>query len=176
MKNIIENIKIIKDDITKIKADAIVNAANNSLLGGGGVDGAIHKAAGPMLLEECRKLGGCKTGEAKITQAFNIKTADYIIHTPGPVYKNQKNDPILLENSYKNSLLIALSKKLNSIAFPAISCGVYGYPPEKAASIAIKTSAEFLEKNNFPKTIIFVLFSDELKKIYTKKLNLLVTT
>lgn len=171
MDKLLNKIKIIKGDITKIKAHAIVNAANNSLLGGGGVDGAIHLAAGKELLEECRKLNGCNTGEAKITKAYNIKTAEYIIHTPGPVYKNLDKDPLLLENSYKNSLLIANLKKLNSIAFPAISCGVYGYPKDKAAEIAIKTSINFLKQNNFPNEIIFVLFSDELKKIYDETLE-----
>ncbi|MCB9480449.1 MAG: O-acetyl-ADP-ribose deacetylase [Desulfobacteraceae bacterium] len=171
MNKISDQIQILKGDITKIKADAIVNAANTSLLGGGGVDGAIHHAAGPELLEECRRLNGCKTGEAKLTRAYLISTAQYIIHTPGPVYKNLDNDSFLLENSYKNSLLLAFSKELNSIAFPAISCGVYGYPPDKAARIAITTVINFLKKNTFPKKVIFVLFSDDLKSIYDETFN-----
>jgi O-acetyl-ADP-ribose deacetylase (regulator of RNase III) len=164
--NLIKRIKILKGDITQIKSGAIVNAANKSLLGGGGVDGAIHKAAGPGLLEECKKLNGCETGEAKITGAHNIKTADYIIHTPGPVYRNSEHDSQLLKNSYKNSLELAKQKGLLSIAFPAISCGVYGYPAEKAALIAVNTTLEFLKKHKYPDTVYFVLFSDKHKKIY----------
>lgn len=171
MAGILDRIKIIKGDITQIKADAIVNAANRSLLGGGGVDGAIHSAAGPMLLEECKKLGGCRTGEAKITKAYEIKTAKFIIHTPGPVFRNRETDAHLLANSYRNSLKLAREKNLSSIAFPAISCGVYGYPPEEAAQIAVKTTVAFLRKNSSPTRVVFVLFSDFLEKIYFKAIE-----
>lgn len=161
-----KRIEIIQGDITKIKASAIVNAANNSLRGGGGVDGAIHRASGPSLLEECIRLEGCATGDAKITKAWNILTSDYIIHTVGPVFKNSSEDPILLKSCYDKSLDIAKEKKLKSIAFPAISCGVYGYPVEKAAYIAIDSAMSFLAKNEYPQKILFVLFSGDNKKIY----------
>lgn len=164
-------IKIISADITKVKVSAIVNAANTSLLGGGGVDGAIHRAAGPKLLKECQLSVGCPTGEAILTGAYNIKNANYIIHTPGPVFRNSPEDPILLKNCYENSLNIAVKNKINSIAFPAISCGVYGYPIKDAAKTAIDTVVNFLIENDIPSIVLFVLFSEGFKKVYEETLK-----
>lgn len=162
-------IEITKADITKLEVDAIVNAANTSLLGGGGVDGAIHRAAGPGLLEECRKIGGCPTGEARITKGYNLP-ASHVIHTPGPVYSGSANDSILLTDCYKNCLAFTLTHPIGSIAFPAISCGVYGYPVEEASRIAIETTLEFLKNKNPDLKVIFALFSDEFVEIYKKSL------
>ena len=157
-KNLMENIHIIKGDITIENTDAIVNAANPSLLGGGGVDGAIHRAAGLGLLEECRKLGGCEHGNAKITGGYNLK-AKYVIHTPGPVYKDgKKGESGILSNSYYNSLLLAKQYKLKSISFPAISTGVYGFPKDEACRIAVNTAMDFMIKENYPLKINFVLY------------------
>lgn len=152
-------------DITKIDVDAIVNAANETLLGGGGVDGAIHSAAGPELLEECKTLGGCKTGEAKITKGYNL-LAKNIIHTVGPVYNSGENVEKLLSECYGNSLKLASENNIKSIAFPGISTGVYGYPKKEASKIAIKSVLSFLKK--FPQEIkiIFVSFDEEAFNIY----------
>lgn len=159
-------IHIILGDITKQNFDAIVNAANPSLLGGGGVDGAIHKAAGPQLFEECKKLGGCNPGEARITKGFNIKTK-YIIHTPGPVYYNgKKGEDKILSNSYNNSLLLAKDNNCKSIAFPAISTGIYGYPKNEACQIAMKTVLKFIHESNYKIDIYFILFDEENFKLY----------
>ncbi len=171
--NIIENIELIMGDITKIKADAIVNAANNSLLGGGGVDGAIHRAAGPELLKECKTLGGCKTGDAKITKGYKLN-AKFVIHTVGPIYHNEgpvKSEE-LLTACYESCFKLAEAHNIKSIAFPAISCGVYGYPMENACKIAINTSKKALEKKSCIEKIIFVLFSKKALEIYKNNLNL----
>ncbi|MBU8893945.1 MAG: O-acetyl-ADP-ribose deacetylase [Bacteroidales bacterium] len=163
-------IELVKGDITKMEVEAIVNAANKSLLGGGGVDGAIHRASGPELLDECRALNGCETGEAKITRSYNLP-AKYIIHTVGPVWNGgTKNEPQLLTNCYKNSLQIALDKKLATVAFPNISTGVYGFPKEMAADIAIRTVNNFLNQSKKIKSVYFVCFDEENYNLYKEKL------
>ena len=159
-------IKLIQGDITTRKVDAIVNAANRSLLGGGGVDGAIHRAAGPELLEACRLLKGCETGEAKITPGFQLP-AEYVIHTVGPVWKGgHQNEAGLLSGCYRNSLELAAEKGLGSIAFPNISTGVYGYPKQEAAEIAVETVQEFLKKHTSPAEVHFLVFDQENYRIY----------
>ena len=164
-------IEITQSDITKLKVDAIVNAANETLLGGGGVDGAIHKAAGPQLLEECRGLGGCPTGEAKITRGYKLP-AKHVIHTVGPVWHDGKhNEEALLKNCYQRSLEIALDNNLKTIAFPCISTGVYRFPKDKAARIAVATVQECLKKMPEIEKVIFVCFSQEDFNIYRKLLT-----
>ena len=163
----LNRIEIIKGDITQLQVDAIVNAANESLLGGGGVDGAIHRAAGPSLVQECRLLGGCKTGQAKITQGYH--SAKWIIHTVGPVWRGGLNgEPELLASCYQNSLKLAIGNEIKTIAFPAISCGVYGYPIKEAAIIAIAATADFLDQNQTIEKVIFTCFSEET---YREHLN-----
>lgn len=162
----ISTIEIFKGDITKLKVDAIVNAANSYLLGGGGVDGAIHRAAGPKLLEECKKLNGCKTGEAKITKGYNLQTK-FVIHTVGPIWNGGNyNEDELLTNCYLNSLKLAVENKIKTIAFPAISTGVYGFPLERAAQIAIKTVKKFIQSDKSIEKIIFVCFDDRTYQTY----------
>jgi len=164
-------IRVHKGDITKLKVDAIVNAANNSLLGGGGVDGAIHRAAGPQLLEYNRKLGGCETGKAKISPGFNLP-AKFIIHTVGPVWRGGKyNEAELLKNCYINSLKLAVENGIKSLAFPAISTGVYGYPIEEATRIAVESVNDFLFTNDFIEEVIFVCFDDKTYKVYENVLR-----
>ena len=159
-------IKIIKGDIAKVKADVIVNAANKTLLGGGGVDGAIHRAAGPKLLEECKKLGGCETGEAKITKGYNLP-AKYVIHTVGPFWRGGREDEEeKLASCYRNSFKLAVENNIKLIAFPSISTGAYGFPIEKAAPIALREVKKFLEENDAIKEVIFVLFSEKDFQIY----------
>ena len=161
-----KRIEIQKGDITRLKVDAIVNAANTSLLGGGGVDGAIHRAAGPELIEFNRKLGGCQTGEAKISPGFKLQ-AKFIIHTVGPVWNGGKNnEDKLLASCYKNSLRLALENKVKSIAFPAISTGVYRFPLERATKIAVNEVKKFLEKNESIEKVIFVCFDEETNEVY----------
>ena len=161
------NISYILDDITTLNVDVIVNAAHSSLLGGGGVDGAIHEAAGPQLLEACRLLNGCPTGEAKITQAYQLP-CKYVIHTVGPVYGQHNGDEAqLLSNCYTNSLLLAKQYRLKSIAFPAISCGAYGYPWSEAAQIANQSVQKFVSQNQVISDIIFCLFSNEIYESFS---------
>ena len=164
-------IELIQGDITKLEVDAIVNAANKSLLGGGGVDGAIHRAAGPELLEECKTLNGCETGQAKITKGYNLP-AKYVIHTVGPVWSGGKyNEDDLLTNCYRNSLKMASKHGLSTIAFPNISTGVYHFPKERAADIAISTVSDYLRENESFEKVYFVCFDNENYQIYQKKLK-----
>jgi O-acetyl-ADP-ribose deacetylase (regulator of RNase III) len=166
-------IEIIKGDITKLKVDAIVNAANTSLLGGGGVDGAIHRAAGSQLLDYNIKLGGCKTGEAKITPGFKL-SAKFIIHTVGPVWYGGKNDEDdLLTNCYHNSLKLAVENGIKIIAFPAISTGVYRFPLERATKIAVNETNKFLKKYKQIEKVIFVCFDDETYQVYKQTFKLI---
>lgn len=166
-------IETVLGDITKqTDVEAIVNAANNSLLGGGGVDGAIHRAAGRELLAECRTLNGCETGEAKITSAYKLP-CKYIIHTVGPIYRGgNSGEQQLLENAYKNSMKVALQNKIRTIAFPSISTGIYSYPLEQAAEIAVKTVNDFyMEHPNEFDCIRFVLFDERTKQAYDNAID-----
>jgi O-acetyl-ADP-ribose deacetylase (regulator of RNase III) len=164
-------IELFHGDITTLKVDAIVNAANTSLLGGGGVDGAIHRAAGSKLLEECRTLNGCETGDAKVTKGYNLP-AKYVIHTVGPVWTGGKSgEPEKLASCYKRSLEIAVENGVKTIAFPNISTGIYGYPKSDAAKIAVQTVAQFLKENNSFEKIIFCLFDSENMVVYKEMVN-----
>ena len=171
-RGVIDRIEIREGDITKCQVDAIVNAANTSLLGGGGVDGAIHRAAGPGLLEACRKIGGCPTGDAKITSAYNLP-ATYVIHTVGPIYSGRPEDERLLTSCYEHSLQLAVDHQVGQIAFPAISCGVYGYPMEDASKIAVDTCLSFLRETTVIKRVVFVLFSPDAAKIYRRYVQMI---
>lgn len=164
-------IEIIKGDITKLKVDAIVNAANKSLLGGGGVDGAIHRAAGKDLVAECRTLNGCETGQSKITKGYNLP-AKYVIHTVGPVwYGGDRNEPELLRSCYISALSLAKENNIKTIAFPAISCGVYRFPIEEACKIAFDGVNEFISKSDCFEKIIFIDINENIIKIYERLLN-----
>jgi O-acetyl-ADP-ribose deacetylase (regulator of RNase III) len=166
-----KRLELFRGDITTLIVDAVVNAANTSLLGGGGVDGAIHRAAGPDLLEECRQLKGCSTGEAKITKGYRLNSK-YIIHTAGPVWHGGvRNEPELLASCYRSSLSLAQEYKLRSIAFPGISTGVYHFPKELAATIAVNETKKFLVKHSLPEKVIFVTFDNDSYSIYRKLLE-----
>ena len=165
-------IKIVNSDITKLGVDAIVNAANQAMCGGGGVDGAIHRAAGPELLEECKILGGCKTGFAKITGGYNLK-ANYIIHAVGPVwYGGNRNEEALLKSCYQESLTLASEYNIKSIAFPAISTGAYKFPIERACKIAVDSILEYLVAHDEIEQVVFVCFDSKVEKQYKKILKL----
>ncbi|MBI5048896.1 MAG: O-acetyl-ADP-ribose deacetylase [Deltaproteobacteria bacterium] len=166
-------LSLIKGDIIHEETDTIVNAANSRLAGGGGVDGAIHRAGGPKIMEECRRIGGCPTGSAVITSGGNLK-AKYVIHTVGPIYQDGKHDEAkLLANAYKNSLALAVKKGIKTISFPSISTGAYGYPINEAAESALKTVMDFIKTNKGLSLVRFVLFSDRDFEVYKKTLAML---
>jgi O-acetyl-ADP-ribose deacetylase len=170
-ENLCGNIGVLHGDITKLDVDAIVNAANSTLLGGGGVDGAIHRAAGPNLLAECRTLGGCEPGEAKITAGYQL-AARFVIHTVGPVWGGGKRgEAEILTNCYRNSLRVAVENGIKIIAFPAISCGAYRYPVSEAAKIAVETTRNFLASNDQIDQVVFVLATDEILAAYRQLLR-----
>ena len=162
--------EVVQGDITRMAVDAIVNAANQRLLGGGGVDGAIHRAAGPRLLAECKTLGGCPTGEARITGGYDLP-ARYVIHTVGPVFRNRPEDPRLLASCYRSSLALAAENGAATIAFPAISCGVYGYPIAEACQVAVATTRAFIADHPSIQKVYFVLFSQSDAEVYRNYLK-----
>ncbi len=165
-----KRVELVRADITQLDVDAIVNAANESLLGGGGVDGAIHRAAGPKLLEECRGIGGCPTGEARITKGYNLK-ARYVIHTVGPIWRGgSANEVELLRSAYSSCLKLASVKMLKSVAFPNVSTGIYGFPKKRAAELAVGVVKSFMEANKYPQRVVFVCFDDENYALYNELL------
>ena len=166
-----QRIDVILGDITKVEVGAIVNAANKTLLGGGGVDGAIHRAAGPELLEECRQLKGCETGQAKITKGYRLP-AKHVIHTVGPIWQGgDANEDELLASCYRSSLMLAVENNVKTIAFPSISTGAYGFPVKRAADIAIREIARFLEENNSIEKVLMVCFDEKTMKAYSEALS-----
>lgn len=166
-----ERMKLMKADLTTVQVDAMVNAANSSLLGGGGVDGAIHRAAGPELLTECRRIGGCPPGQARITRGYNLP-ARHVIHTVGPIYRGGRSgEAEVLAACYRAALELAAEQGCRSVAFPAISCGAYGYPIESASGVAVRTVREFLRHHELPETVIFVLFSRSDYEVYARQLG-----
>jgi O-acetyl-ADP-ribose deacetylase (regulator of RNase III) len=171
MKRMNDRIDVVLADITKLEVDAIVNAANSSLLGGGGVDGAIHRAAGPGLLEECRALGGCPTGEARITKGYRLP-AEFVIHTVGPIWQGgASGEDELLAKAYRSSLLLAEENGIKTIAFPAISTGAYGFPVERASRIAVGEIRDFLERNDTIEKVFLVCFSERARRFYREALE-----
>jgi O-acetyl-ADP-ribose deacetylase len=166
----LDKIEISRTDITKLRVDAIVNAANTSLLGGGGVDGAIHQAAGPELLEECRKIGGCPTGQARLTRGYRLP-AKFVIHTVGPIWNSgHRGEANLLSSCYRESFNIAITQHFKSIAFPAISCGIYGYPVGAAVQIALRETISILTRSSEIRQVIFSCFTDEIFESYSTSL------
>lgn len=171
-----ERIEIIEGDITRLDVDAIVNAANRTLLGGGGVDGAIHRAAGPSLLEECRQLGGCETGQAKITRGYNLP-ARWVIHTVGPVWRGgDHGEDELLAACYRNALTLARERQIRTIAFPSISTGAYGFPLDRAARIALREVRQFLEHSGLPERVILVCFGRNAYQQYRQAAQEILST
>jgi O-acetyl-ADP-ribose deacetylase (regulator of RNase III) len=170
MKTPDDKIEIVRGDITTLDVDAIVNAANTTLLGGGGVDGAIHRTGGPELLAECRTLGGCQPGEAKLTRGYRLP-ARFVIHTVGPFWTGgNRGEPHTLANCYRNSLQLAVGHGIKTIAFPAISCGAYRYPVHQATQIALQTTKDFLKENDNIDKVFFVLWSEEIYDAYRESL------
>lgn len=166
-------LQIVKGDITKQDTNAVVNAANKRLAPGGGVAGAIHRAAGPQLWEECKQLNGCETGEAKITKGYEL-TADFVIHTVGPVYSGDEEDETMLRRSYRNSLELAREKGLESVSFPALSTGAFGYPTEEAADIALDEILDFMKKNDKPELVRMILYGEDDYRIHEKVVEKIV--
>ena len=164
-------VEVVQGDITAMEVDAIVNAANESLLGGGGVDGAIHRAAGPRLLHECREIGGCPTGQARITSGYDLH-AKHVIHTVGPVWRGgEKGEPGLLASCYRECLTLASEGRIRSIAFPAISCGAYGYPLHAAVRVAVDQVTDFLVGHETPERVCFVCFDDRTREAYLRAMQ-----